>query len=254
MLALGPYLHLNGQILTIGDWPVPLPYLALYYLIPFLNLTRSLSRYDLMVMLTLGVLAAVALAQIQAIFHRRQQQFAMWPSLIAGALICAEFVAAPYPVSMIDIPRFYTDLAADPGDFTNAELPLNWDRPTPLLHQTVHGKRLLTAYTSRQNPLELTRSTPVFQQWRYPARTSSTNRWPRLPPPFFTISTCATWCWITGRCPRPGAGANERWCGRRPAAGKRPGAGRWAAEGVRHPAPPDGAALPEPGRWLGAAP
>jgi hypothetical protein len=44
---------------------------------------------------------------------------------------------------------------------------MNWDRPTPLLHQTAHGKRLLTAYTSRNNPLELAWRTPVLQHWRY---------------------------------------------------------------------------------------
>jgi hypothetical protein len=43
---------------------------------------------------------------------------------------------------------------------------MNWDRPTPMLYQTVHGKRLLTAYTSRDNPLELAWRTPVLQQWR----------------------------------------------------------------------------------------
>jgi hypothetical protein len=44
---------------------------------------------------------------------------------------------------------------------------MNWDRPTPMLYQTVHGKRLLTAYTSRDNPLELAWRTPVLQHWRY---------------------------------------------------------------------------------------
>ncbi|RME73737.1 MAG: hypothetical protein D6784_11445, partial [Chloroflexi bacterium] len=84
-----------------------------------------------------------------------------------GGLILFEFLVVPYPMSPIQIPEFYRQLAAEPGDFTIAELPMNWDRPTPLLHQTVHGKRLLTAYTSRNNPLELAWRTPVFQQWRY---------------------------------------------------------------------------------------
>jgi hypothetical protein len=75
-------------------------------------------------------------------------------------------VAAPYPVSPIEIPQFYTEIADNKDDYTIAELPMNWDRPTPLLHQTVHGKRLLTSYTSRDNPLELAWRTPVFQNWR----------------------------------------------------------------------------------------
>ena len=87
--------------------------------------------------------------------------------LLATLLICFEFLPIPYPISKIDTPQFYFDLAAQPEDFAIAELPMNWDRPTPMLYQTVHGKRLLTAYTSRDNPLELAWRTPVLQHWRY---------------------------------------------------------------------------------------
>ncbi len=179
ILALGPYLHIGGQIVTIGRWAVPMPYLLLYYTVPFIGLTRSLSRYDLMVMLGLGVLAAVGLLQLQLLLLKKRsiQQprqsspftfYAPYLSpIIAVALICFEFLPAPYPISRIDTPTFFYQLAAENEDYTIAELPMNWDRPTPLLHQTTHGKRLLTAYTSRDNPLELAWRTPVFQHWRY---------------------------------------------------------------------------------------
>jgi hypothetical protein len=199
ILALGPYLHIGGKIITLGDWPIPLPYLLLYHLVPFIRLTRSLSRYDLMVMLGLGVLVAIALAYLSArtadrrvrslpvgpqtadqlpatrrkilnsLFTIHHSQFTIhyWLPLLATLLICFEFLPIPYPISKIDTPQFYFDLAAQPEDFTIAELPLNWDRPTPMLYQTVHGKRLLTAYTSRDNPLELAWRTPVLQHWRY---------------------------------------------------------------------------------------
>lgn len=156
ILALGPYLHINGRTV------LPMPYLLLYHTIPFIDLTRSLSRYTLVIMLGLGVLAAVGLAYLQA----GRVRFAAGP-LLAALLICFEFLAAPYPYSPIQIPAFYHQIATDPADYTIAELPMDWDRPTPLLHQTVHGKRLLTAYTSRRNPLELARLTPVLQQWRF---------------------------------------------------------------------------------------
>jgi hypothetical protein len=87
--------------------------------------------------------------------------------VLAAALICFEFLPAPYPRSRIDTPAFYTNLSDDPAEYTIAELPMNWDRPTPLLYQTTHGQKLLTAYTSRDNPLELAWRTPVLQQWRY---------------------------------------------------------------------------------------
>lgn len=175
ILALGPYLHIGGKIVSIGGWPLPLPYLLLYHTVPFIGLTRSLSRYDLMVMLGLGVLVAIGLARLSGVRGQRPgardnaSPFTIHNFLpfLAALLICFEFLAIPYPISKIDTPPFYFDLAQQPGDFTIAELPMNWDRPTPMLYQTVHGKRLLTAYTSRDNPLELAWRTPVLQHWRY---------------------------------------------------------------------------------------
>lgn len=178
LLALGPYLHVAGQIVSIGEWPLPMPYLLLYRTVPFIGLTRSLSRYDLMVMLALGVLVAMALAELTKRWQSSRQKPLPASSgraravryglpLTAGLLICFEFLAVPYPISTIDTPDFYHRLATDPEEYTIAELPMDWDRPSPLLHQTTHGKRLLTAYTSRNNPLELAWRTPVLQQWRY---------------------------------------------------------------------------------------
>lgn len=190
ILALGPYLHIGGKIATIGGWAIPLPYLLLYYIVPFIRLTRSLSRYDLMVMLGLGVLAAIGLAYLSGVRGqgsgvgnheiRTRAKGPLWAHhasrfmsnasrlllFLAALLICFEFLPIPYPISKIDTPQFYFNLAKEPGDFTIAELPMNWDRPSPMLYQTVHGKRLLTAYTSRDNPLELAWHTPVLQQWR----------------------------------------------------------------------------------------
>lgn len=170
ILALGPYLHVGGQIVTVNGWQVPLPYLLLYHTVPFIGLTRSLSRYDLMIMMSLGVLAAMGayrLTQGKGRPSNTGRNSRLWLPYLAAGLICFEFLAAPYPISHIDIPPFYQELGADTDDYTIAELPMNWDRPTPLLHQTVHQKRLLTAYTSRDNPLELAWRTPVFQHWRY---------------------------------------------------------------------------------------
>ncbi len=162
-LALGPYLHVAGQLVTIAGRPLPLPYLLLYHTVPFIGLTRSLSRYDLVVMLCLGVLAAAGTYRLASTARKKR---AWWP-YAAVLLVCFEFLAVPYPVSRVEIPAFYFQMASQPESYTVAELPMNWDRPTPLLHQTVHGKDLLTAYTSRDNPLELAWRTPVFQHWRY---------------------------------------------------------------------------------------
>lgn len=155
VLALGPFLHIAGNIIKIGTFPIPLPYLALYKIVPFIGISRSLSRFDLMVMMGVGVLSALALV--------RMKSKTQW---LFGALILIEFIAIPYPMSAVDTPDFFKSIAAEKDNYTIAYLPMNWDRPVPLLYQTVHGKKLLTAYTSRDNPLDQSWRTPVLQEWR----------------------------------------------------------------------------------------
>ena len=61
LLALGPVLKINGRTdLLPGGGEIPLPYRLLYETVPFIKLSRSVSRMDVMVMLFLGVAAAFA--------------------------------------------------------------------------------------------------------------------------------------------------------------------------------------------------
>jgi hypothetical protein len=153
VLALGPYLHVLGGIVA----PLPLPYAWLYSLVPLVRITRSVSRFDVMVMLALGVLAGFGVLAL-----RRRP----WVALAVCGVVAVEFLAIPYPMWPVAVPAFYEELAREPGEFAVLELPINWDRPDPLLYQTVHGHPLLTAYTSRSNPLSVVEQTPVLNLLR----------------------------------------------------------------------------------------
>ncbi len=159
VLSLGPVLHVGGRAVF-----APLPY-ALLNRLPFVNITRSVSRFDVMVMLSLAVLVAIGLRELMDWAGGGRRPLVI--AALAGALICFEFLAVPYPMSPPDTPAFYRELAREPGDFAVLNLPMEWDRPNALLYQTVHGKRLTTAYTSRDNPLSVVERTPVLQHFRY---------------------------------------------------------------------------------------
>jgi hypothetical protein len=157
ILALGPALHIAGRQL-----PIPLPYALLQRLIPFLDISRSISRFDVMVMLALGMLAALGL---QALMRSARR-----PRLIAAgalALTLFEFLPAPYPMAAPDTPPWYQNLAQEPGRFAVLNLPMNWDRPRYLLYQTVHGKPLTAGYISRNDPRTLVERAPVLQALRH---------------------------------------------------------------------------------------
>jgi len=193
ILSLGPALHVGGNTALLpGGGELPLPY-ALLNRLPFLDIMRSVSRLDAMLMLALGALAAAGVTSVtrwlagtrrsgeagrpSTPFHSAQDAplpptgarrwlTSLVPALALG-LVLFEFLPAPYPMSPPDTPAWYQTLAADerPGAVLN--LPANWDRPGYLLYQTVHGKPLTVAYISREDPRTLTERAPVLQHFRH---------------------------------------------------------------------------------------
>ena len=165
ILALGPVLHIGGQTALLpGGGEIPLPYAWLVRVVPFMDISRSVSRFDAMVMLALGVLAALGL---DGLIRRLPGWRGQVVAFAAIALIVFEFLPAPYPMSQPDTPDWYKTLAGDarPGAVLN--LPMNWDRPGYLLYQTEHGKPLTVAYISRDDPRTLTDRIPVLQHFRH---------------------------------------------------------------------------------------
>ncbi len=163
ILSLGPVLHIAGETqLLPGGGEIPLPYAALVRVVPFMEITRSVSRLSVIVMLATAVLAAIGLQWIMT----RARYGAVWGTA-ALALILFEFLPAPYPMSPPDTPAWYAELAASPDRGAVLNLPMNWDRPGYLLYQTVHGKPLTVAYISREDPRTLTERAPVLQHFRH---------------------------------------------------------------------------------------
>jgi len=169
LVAMGPALHagsitwesLPAATLTGATWS---PYGVLNRLVPFMRISRSVSRFAILVQMSVAVLAGMGLAHLAA---RRRARVAL--ALAAGvlALVLAEDWVAPYPVSPPDTPEVYTHIAEQPGTGAVLNLPMNYDRPGYLLYQTVHGKPLTVAYISRDDPRTLTERVPVLQHFRH---------------------------------------------------------------------------------------
>ncbi|MEZ4863943.1 MAG: hypothetical protein R3C14_21655 [Caldilineaceae bacterium] len=178
LLALGPRWH--GGNITDAAIPAPAqmggewtPFALLNQIVPFMRISRSVSRYALMVQLAIAVLAAVgftnllqrvAASQIHAL--RGVIRMGMLSALVL-MLVLAEFWVAPYPMSPPDTPTFYSQLRALPDAGAVLNLPMNYDRPGYLLYQTVHQKPLAVAYISRDDPRTLTERAPVLQHLRH---------------------------------------------------------------------------------------
>ncbi len=166
-----------------------------------MRISRSVSRFALMVQLCLAVLSGMGLAVVMAWvdqrfggsaegggIEERAAPGAMAAALVAGLAIVgmlAEYWVAPYPLSPPDTPGYYATLADDPDPRAVLNLPMNYDRPGYLLYQTVHHKPLTVAYISRDDPRTLTTRVPVLQQFRHLGPDISMRMWPRWRRPFW---------------------------------------------------------------------
>lgn len=157
LLSLGPSLRWMGR-----DLGIPGPF-ALVSLLPFFSGNRYPSRYSVMLLLGVGVLASAGLfALLRSVARVRPGA----PALVAAAvsaLLLLEHLSVPLPLSDLRIPPIYTRLAAEAGEGALLELPTGWRNGARVLgksdelimlqewYQSAHGKRRLGGNTSR-NP------------------------------------------------------------------------------------------------------
>ncbi len=172
LLCLGPVITVNGHPTGLSG-----PFNLLQSL-PFFKGNRYPSRYSVMLILSLSVIAAFALTQLGRRVNRQftihhSQRFATIQSRrppvgnlllpLITLLFFLEHLSIPLPQSDIRTPPSYQIIAATPGDFTVLDIPFAWRngfRITGALttqfmlgqfYQTVHQKKLLQGNTSR-NP------------------------------------------------------------------------------------------------------
>ena len=209
LLALGPYLHIAGRsqfnalgLLLLGgppgngfdlpgsaalssrlamqmvgggsflsaQEPIPLPYLWLWKYVSITRLAAVPTRASLPGMLCLAVMAATGLVAVLNTLKARWRPFAVGLAVIA---ILFEFIPAPYPMRDLRVPRFYRELARQPGRFAVAEVPLFGDYMVYMYYQTVHHKPILAGHVSRLPPhaLDFVRGNALLRELQ-PERTA----------------------------------------------------------------------------------
>jgi hypothetical protein len=147
-LALGPFVHVAGLNTQVpGPW-------ALVRYVPILGMTRTPTRFTVVLMLALAVLFACALVWMGRRWPGRRR------ALLAGvgALLLVELLPAPRPLFSASIPGIYRHVAAAPHDVRVLELPFGVRDGTASdgnftarsqFFQTAHEKPLIGGYMSR---------------------------------------------------------------------------------------------------------
>lgn len=147
LIAMGPFVRVVGYNLAIpGPW-------ALLRYLPIVGAARVPTRFSVLVVLGVAVMAAVMLAAVR----RRATRPALVAATVA-ALALFELLPVPRTLYAADVPAFVTAIHDDPRPLAVLNVPFglrdglaSYGRFSPLamLHQTFHGKPLMGGYVSR---------------------------------------------------------------------------------------------------------
>jgi hypothetical protein len=163
ILSLGPSLRINGV-----DTGLVLPYRLIADL-PIVQLTRQPDRFNVLVTIALGMLAAhgaAVLLQRFATSPQRTTQPGLAPSSLAsavprwltlallGGLILLEYWSSPIVTRTPPVPPFYAALPAGPGALIEYPFhPLVTYRDAERMRfQTIHERPISGGYHSRAHP------------------------------------------------------------------------------------------------------
>lgn len=138
----------------VSIWP-------LVYWLPGLNLIRVPSRFMLLALLGLAVLAGIGFDRLTASLAKGR---AFTAAAIVGGLLVGEFAAMPLDTEAeaVDIPAIDRWLAGRPAPFAVAEVPLPdpanlgaWERreTTYMLHSMAHWQKTVHGYSGFRPPL-----------------------------------------------------------------------------------------------------
>lgn len=148
LLALGPFVHVAG----INTY-VPGPWALLRY-VPVVGLTRSPTRFSVVMMLGCAVLVATALVWLGQTFPKRRKAILA----LVAVLLAAELLPAPLTLHSAAVPAPYGLVAKAPAGTRLLELPFGLRDGTTSVgnfsarsqfYQTAHGKALIGGYLSR---------------------------------------------------------------------------------------------------------
>lgn len=176
-LALGPILYVNGEdTLRVNnlEFFLPLPNYLLY-LIPGFNAVRVPSRFSIMLMLMLAVLAGYGTKYLLSRVGGRPGVAALCLGLIVTG-IAVDFLTAPLFLVDARVPPVYEQIAKrDTTAGTLLDVPLLWVLSKQQYYQATHGKRLILGQVPRLPTALFTTyadAVPLMPLFKNPARIS----------------------------------------------------------------------------------
>jgi len=158
LFALGPILQINGIIVSGLYLPGILP-----FFIPGLDMIRVPSRYDILIMFCLSIIAAYGIKNLfQQYQFKNNSQIVC--CIIIGCMILFEFMAVIPTQSVVPVPLFYYNISAENENYTIMDIPAqgsSFQKKGVNLYiyydeyQKTHRKKVIGGYYTKIFPLYL---------------------------------------------------------------------------------------------------
>lgn len=147
ILSFGPHLHILGKT-YFGN--ISLPYYWIVQIVPFFKQARCPSRFIVMTMLSLSVLAGYGFTYIFGKLKKPEGKLIMFT--IICLLISFEFSTIPVRQTPLKIPKFYYEIKKDKKDYAILDFPIFMCDSSNELYmylQTIHEKKIVNGWISR---------------------------------------------------------------------------------------------------------
>lgn len=138
ILALGTTLHILGKRVLIGRFPIPLPILPLFLAFPIFGSMRVWTRFGVMTVFAVAVLAGFGLVELLAQLKGKRDAFL---SVVLLTLVLFDFLAVPLPMSKVEPRPVDLWLARQAGMFNIIQLPPDF-AGLQMYYSIIHGKRI----------------------------------------------------------------------------------------------------------------
>jgi hypothetical protein len=149
LFSLGPVLHIAGEtIFTVFNVSFPLPYILLYYFVPFAENIRTTGRFFIVAALAFSVLAGYGCSVLLKKYDAKKIIIV----ILIGSLIIFEYLSIPFTISSVDQPEFYQKIGLDPDQYALLEIPIssNYNAGVTIIYyQTLHGKPVVGGQAAR---------------------------------------------------------------------------------------------------------
>lgn len=164
LIAMGPHLHWNGELVLVAGQRIPLPSLWLYEYVPFFAKMRAIMRMGVFALLFAALIAGLG---ADVLLRRLPKRWQRWATVALLALVLLDFYPGPdrhiLPVEARPVDAW---LAQQPGKGAVVQLPFSRSVDQEQVYYALtHQKPFTGGFFNANQPAQYQYLAPILEQF-----------------------------------------------------------------------------------------